>query len=347
MKTLKTAVVGLGRIGWGTHIPKILQHPGQFSLVAVVDVSPERLAEAKEKYGVNGYADIPSMVAAEKPDLLVIASPTHLHRAHACAAMEAGCDVFLDKPMAESYESACAIAKCAEETGRKLMIFQPVRAHTDTNQLMELIASGKIGPLKSIRFTRMGYSRRSDWQSFKKYGGGMLTNYGAHHIDQLLYMSGEKISKLFCTTDVVATMGDADDVARIFMQTESGVRLDVDINQAAALVDTEWSIYGQYGAIRSQKSADGKPQFRMRYFDPTTVPAPEASESLAAADRKYNHDVPLPWVEEVIDLDSNYSIDFYQKVYEYFGEDKAPFVPVEETLYLMELIHRCHEIADN
>ena len=82
MKILKTAVVGLGRIGWNLHIPKITQHPEQFSLVGVVDLSQERLAEAKEKYGVNGYTDIPSLVAAEKPDLVVIASPTHLHRDH-------------------------------------------------------------------------------------------------------------------------------------------------------------------------------------------------------------------------------------------------------------------------
>ena len=347
MKILKTAVVGLGRIGWGTHIPKILEKPDRFALTAVVDLSRERLAEAKEKYNVNGYTDIAEMIRAEQPDLVVIASPTHLHKLHACTAMELGCDVFLDKPMAESYESACAIAQCAKTTGRKLMIFQPVRAQTATNQLMALMATGKIGPLKSIRFTRMGYSRRSDWQSFKKYGGGMLTNYGAHHIDQMLYMTGQKIEKLYCTTDVVATVGDADDVARIFMQTDGGVRLDIDINQAAAIVDTEWHIYGQYGAIRSESTPDGKPCFRMRYYDPKAVPAPEASESLAAAGRKYNHDVALPWVEEIVPMDNSYAIDFYGKVYEYFGEDKAPFVPVEETLYLMDLIRRCHEAAEN
>ena len=55
----------------------------------------------------------------------------------------------------------------------------------------------------------------------------------------------------------------------------------------------------------------------------------------------------LPWTEELIPLDNNYAIDYYDKVYEYFGEDKAPFVPVEETLYLMDLIHRCHEAAEN
>lgn len=346
MKILKTALVGLGRIGWGTHIPKILGKPDCFQLIAVVDLSQERLDEAKSKYGVNGYTDISAMIGAEHPDLVVIASPTHLHREHACTAMELGCDVFLDKPMAESYESACAIARCAQETGRKLMVFQPVRAQAATNQLMALIGSGKIGDLKTIRFTRMGYSRRSDWQSFKKFGGGMLTNYGAHHIDQMLYMTGQKIRKLYCATDVVATAGDADDVARIFMQTENGVKLDVDINQAAALVDTEWSIYGQCGAIRSERGENGRPCFRMRYYDPKAVPALEASESLAAAGRKYNHDVALPWVEETVELDGSYAIDYYGKVYEYFGEDKAPFVPVEQTLYLMDLIRRCHEAAE-
>ena len=347
MKKLTIALVGLGRIGWGTHLPKIAQHAEQYTLVGVVDLAQDRLAEAKAQYGVNGYTDIAAMIAAEHPDLVVIASPTHMHREHACTCMELGCDVFLDKPMAESYESACAIARCSQETGRKLMIFQPVRAQAATNQLMELIANRKIGDLKSIRFTRMGYNRRSDWQSFKKFGGGMLTNYGAHHIDQMLYMTGQKIRRLYCATDVVATVGDADDVARIMMQTEGGIRLDIDINQAAALVDTEWYIYGQYGAIRSEKSAEGKVQFRVRYYDPKAVPELEASESLAAADRKYNHDVALPWQEEIIPLDSSYAIDFYNKVYEYFGEDKAPFVPVEQTLYLMDLIRRCHEDAES
>ena len=51
-------------------------------------------------------------------------------------------------------------------------------------------------------------------------------------------------------------------------------------------------------------------------------------------------------MEEVIDLDSSYAITFYEKVYEYFGLDQEPFVPVEQTLYVMELISRCHADAD-
>lgn len=343
MKSLKTAVVGLGRIGWKKHIPEIIKHHEKFSLVAVVDVSQERLDEAKEAYGVNGYTDVAQMVRAEKPDLVVIASPTHLHYDHACTAMHLGADVFLDKPMAADYEMACAIAKCAEETSRKLMVFQPHRATAAVNQLMQLIDSGKIGKLISIHVSRSSYIRRSDWQAFKKYGGGMLNNYGAHYIDALLYMSQDKVRRLFCNTDIVASAGDADDVVQILFQTERGIKLDININQAAALTGPNWVVYGQHGAIMSEKSPeDGKPQFRVRWFNPEEVPEITASENLTAANRSYNHDICIPWNTEVLPVDPSFAVDFYEKAYEYFAEDKTPYVHIDDTLYVMELIKRCH-----
>jgi len=346
MKILKTAVVGLGRIGWGYHIPEIIKHKEKYSLVAVVDVTRERLEEAQNTYGVNGYTDIEQMIYSEKPDLIVIASPTHLHYAHATTALKLGVDVFLDKPMATDYETACAITSCAEKAERKLMVYQPHRATAVVNELMHIIDSGKLGKLVSIRFASNTYVRRSDWQAFRKYGGGMLNNYGAHYIDVLLYMVRDKVRRLYCTKDIVASAGDADDVAKILFKTQQGITLDIDINQAAALSGSDWMIFGQYGAIVSEKSLDGKMQFHLRWFDPKKVSKITASEALAAANRSYNNDVCLPWVEEVIPVEDNYAVDFYEKIYEYYAEDKAPYVPIEDTLYVMELIKRCHMDAD-
>lgn len=219
MKILKIAVVGLGRIGWGTHLPAIAKKNDQYKLVGVVDLSSERLAEAKEKYDVNGYTDIADMINAEHPDVVVVCSPTHLHCEHANTAMRMGCDVFLDKPMAVDYETACKIADCAKETGRKLMVFQPCRAGAEPNQLMDLIASGKIGEVYSIQRGRCGYARRNDWQALAKFGGGMLNNYGAHHIDELLYMTREKVRRLSCIKYKIASAGDADDTVKIVFET--------------------------------------------------------------------------------------------------------------------------------
>ena len=346
MKILKTAVVGLGRIGWRYHVPEILAHKEKFSLVAVVDISRERLEEAWNTYGVRGYTDMEQMIRSEKPDLVVIASPTHLHKSHACTAMELGTNVFLDKPMATDYETACAIADCAAKTGRKLMVYQPHRATAVVNQLMQLLDSGKLGKLTAIHFARNGYVRRSDWQAFRKYGGGMLNNYGAHFIDMLIYMVGDKVCRLYCSKDVVASAGDADDVVKVVFKTQRGITLDIDINQAAALSGPGWRIFGQYGSIISERSPEGRLQFRMRWFDPAKAPKITASEVLAAENRSYNNDVALPWVEEVIPEDGQYAVDFYEKVYEYYAEDKAPYVPVAETLYVMELIKRCHADAE-
>lgn len=346
MKKLRTAVVGLGRIGWGFHIPAIISHGDRFSLTAVVDVSEERLAEAAQKYGVPGYQDLEEMIRAEKPEVVVIASPTHLHREHACTAMRLGVDVFLDKPMAPDYETACAIARCAEETGRKLMVFQPHRAKAPVNHLREIIASGKLGRIVSVSVANSGYVRRSDWQAFRKYGGGMLNNYGAHYIDAAIYLIQDKVRRLFCAKDIAASAGDADDVVKILFRTQGGITVDIDINQAAALPKPEWTVYGTCGAVVSEKSPEGKRQFRLRWFDPREIPEITASETLAAANRSYNNDVRIPWVTEEIPEDPGCGVDFYEKLYEYVAEDKDPYVPVEETLYVMELIRRCHEDAD-
>ena len=346
MKIIRTAVVGLGRIGWSCHIPEVTARPEQFQLVAVVDLSQERLQEAKEKYGVVGYTDIAEMIEAEHPDLVVIASPTHLHREHACTALKLGCDVFLDKPMATTYPEALEIARCAKENGRKLMVYQPRRADAIPNHLMQLVATGRIGALRSIRRSYNSYIRRSDWQAFRRFGGGMLNNYGAHQIDAAVYMTGERVKRLFCSKDTVASAGDAEDVVKIFFQMESGLTVDIDINQAAGVGAADWILNGTCGGIVSQVSPEGKPVFKIRWFDPTALPPITASDSLAAANRSYNNDVPIPWQEEIVPLNPDCAIDFYGKVYEYFGEDQPPFVPIEQTLYVMELIDRCHANAE-
>lgn len=78
IKILKIAVIGLGRAGWQMHIPEINRHP-RFELIAAVDPLPRRLEEARREFGVKGYPDCATLFAKEKPDVVVIASPTQFH----------------------------------------------------------------------------------------------------------------------------------------------------------------------------------------------------------------------------------------------------------------------------
>ncbi len=269
---LKTALIGLGRIGMAYHLPEILKHP-EYRLIAVADVDPSRLEEASALSGARGYVDYREMLRKEELDLVVIASPTLFHKEQAVAAMAAGCGVILDKPMAADLSSTREIAAAAETYGRRITVYQPHRFFALSTVVRRVLDSGVLGEVFQMRRCTSNYVRRSDWQALKKYGGGMLNNFGSHYIDQLLYFSGETVKKVFCRLQCVATLGDAEDVVRIVMETEKGAVLDVDINQAAAIYPEPLLIHGKYGAARLEKDSEGKEVLHVRWYDPKELPS--------------------------------------------------------------------------
>jgi len=346
MKKLRTVVSGLGRIGWQFHIPSINANAG-FELVGVSDPVEERLQEAKEAFGVNCYTDYFKMVDAEKPDLVVICSPTHVHAEQAIYAMESGYDVFLDKPMARDLEEAKTIAQASERTGKKLMIYQPQRAVATTQTLKKLIDSGIIGKIFLLKATQTIYVFRNDWQAFKKYGGGMLNNYGAHEIDRTLYLTGSHASKISAAIAKIASLGDADDFVKILMETESGINVDIEINMAGAISAVPHDlVFGKNGAIAIDWDDDG-PYFKVRYFDPKDRDSIPLNDSLAAPGRKYMGEgmSPKSWKEEIHRVSQDDAVDFYDKCYDFYVHGKEPFVSLSDTLEVMRIMSECRKYS--
>jgi scyllo-inositol 2-dehydrogenase (NADP+) len=291
MKTLRTAVVGLGRIGWQFHVPQIARHEG-FELTAVVDPVEERLAEALSTYGARGYGDYDEMLTAEQPDLVVIASPTPFHADQAIAAFSRGCDVFCDKPMAPTLAEADRMIAAMHEHGRKLMIYQPHRATAETAALQAILAQDLIGPVFMIKHARSNYDRRNDWQAFRRYGGGMLNNYGAHYIDLLLHLSGSRAARVTCMLRTIASLGDAEDVVKALIETESGMILDLDINTASAHPMQPWHVLGQRGSIVLDRQ---KETWLVRYYRAEDLSEAVVHEELIAPGRRYGNVEKIPW----------------------------------------------------
>lgn len=343
LKALKTIIVGLGRIGWQFHIPSVLNNKG-FKLCAVVDPMEERIKEAKEKFGCKGYTDMESALQEEKPDLTVIASPTKFHMQQTIMAFTHGSDVFCDKPMALSVEEAEQMISMMEKYKRKLMVYQPRRICADFISLKELLKENLLGPVYMIKRGAANYERRNDWQAFKKYGGGMLNNYGAHYIDQVLNIAKSRVSKLSCSLRKVASLGDADDVVKAVLEMESGMLIDIDIHQASALPVTSWQIFGKYGAMIWD---DHETAWKIRYYSPAELTDVKAQDGLAAANRNYSNGEKIPWKEKTVPAKDAEAIDYYDKCYEYYALDKEPFVDVHETLELMKVLKKCREFDAN
>ena len=336
-RILRCAVVGLGRIGWQFHIPQIAERDG-FIFQAAADPDETRLKEAKDRYGtatlVRDYRALPT----EEINLAVITSPTKFHCEQTVWFLEHGVDVFCDKPIGLSYEEGKRMADTAARTGRKLMVYQPHRMTGEALTSQLILKSGKLG--KPFLLTRCcnSFSRRNDWQAISKNGGGMLFNYGAHFIDQMLFLGQDTCADAKCEMRTVVSQGDADDVVKALLTGKSGCLYEIDINMASAIEFPALALYGNKGT--AVELPDGK--WKLRYCE--SFPELKLEEKLSASGRKYPAE-NLPWKEEIIEEIPEHYGDFYIHVYDYFAGDRKPFVPVEETLEVMRTLELCRDNA--
>lgn len=344
MKKIRTAIIGLGRIGWQFHLPAVRKHSDRFMLTAIVEPLEKRRLEARKICDVACFCDYAEMLKMVCPELVVVASPTHVHAEQVIAALEQGSDVFCDKPLAQDLALTDTIIEVARRTGRKLMVYQPHRATEVAVGARDIINRGILGPIYMIKAAMSGYNRRNDWQALRQYGGGMLNNYGAHAIDELLYLAGGKMARLRCHLRTIASLGDADDVVKLVMETEQGLILDLDINMATAYALPPLMILGKYGALRY----DGETRaFMVKIYNPDLLVQGSVIRELAAKDRRYGNDEKIPWEELHIPVNSYAPVDFYEKVYEYMALNGPPFVPLTETRELMRIIDACRRDSDS
>ena len=334
---LRCAVVGLGRIGWQFHIPQILEHDG-FELTAVVDPAEERLTEAKSQFGVQMLCRRIDELPLEGIDLAVVASPTCFHFEQVTYFLEHGVDVFCEKPIAPTFAEAEQLAALARGNGRRLMLYQPHRLTSECLTAQAIMQSGKLGEIFMIRRFSNGFSRRNDWQALAKNGGGMLLNYGAHYIDQMLYFFHDKTRSVKCDMMAAVTLGDAEDVVQAVIRGESDRMYCVDINMGTALPLPHLMLYGKHGT--AMLTTDG--EWKIRRFDPIKAGKLGLQEGMAAQQRKYAVE-SLDWIDESFPPVQELRDEYYNKCRDYFAFGKEPFVPLDETLELMRTIELCRK----
>lgn len=340
-KQLRTAVVGLGRIGWQFHLPEIGSHDG-FKLVAVVDPLAERLQEAKNTFNTKGYSDYVDMLKTEKPDLVVIASPTKFHCEQVVQAFEHGCDVFCEKPVVLNVDEMDVIIASKKKYGRKFMAYQPHRTYSDIVCLKYIISLGLLGRIYMIKRCCSDFNRRSDWQAFLTNGGGMLNNYGSHFIDQLLHLGQSEVVDLKCVRRKIACLGDAEDVVKVIMETDGGPILDLDINMASAFEMRPWQVLGDNGSAILDVNSN---MWMVKYFIPDELQDVSINTELAAKGRSYGNGETIPWRLKEFKLSDFDPLDYYQQCYDYFALDHEPFVNIMESRRLINVIEKCRNTS--
>lgn len=136
--------------------------------------------------------DLPALLSLPRLELVVIATPNHLHLPQALAALERGKHVVIDKPMALTLAECDLLIEAAGKHNRRLAVFQNRRWDSDFLTLQQLIARETLGPIVSFeaRWDRYRPSVPERWREQPECGGGLLYDLGAHLIDQALCLFG-------------------------------------------------------------------------------------------------------------------------------------------------------------
>jgi myo-inositol 2-dehydrogenase/D-chiro-inositol 1-dehydrogenase len=156
--------IGTGRQAMGMNIPEFMAVPG-VQVVAVCDVDSWRVGEAKklvEAYyakqspagaytGCAAYRDFRELLARKDVDAVMISTPDHWHAVMAAAALRAGKDVSLEKPITRFIHEGRLLADLAAKHRRVFRVDSEFRSLELFHRAVELVRNGRLGRLRTIR----------------------------------------------------------------------------------------------------------------------------------------------------------------------------------------------------
>jgi predicted dehydrogenase len=141
-------VNGMGRANLGN----CAAHP-DVVVTAVCDVAKDRRDEVVEQFKATakGFADYRELLAHPGLDAVIIATPPHWHARMAVDAVEAGKDIYLQKPMTLYPDETIAVRNAVNRHRRISQIGTQIHAGENYRRVVEWIRSGKLGPVRTVR----------------------------------------------------------------------------------------------------------------------------------------------------------------------------------------------------
>lgn len=241
---IRIGMIGVGQIG-KQHLNRYSKIEGA-QIVAVSDLNRDEAERVASQFGVeSAYGDYQEMLKRDDIDAVDVCLHNNLHRPATVAALEAGKNVFCEKPMAGSYPDAKAMFDAAQKSGRKLSIQLNTLFSDETKAAKELIDAGELGTLyhaRSAGFRRRGrpfvdgYGTPAFVQQ-RMAAGGALYDMGVYHIAQVLHLlgnpavariSGKTYQKVPMDAARQASSGyDVEELGLGFIRFEGDVTLDL------------------------------------------------------------------------------------------------------------------------
>ncbi|MFC6717226.1 Gfo/Idh/MocA family protein [Natrialbaceae archaeon GCM10025810] len=249
---VRIGIVGLGYIGT-TVGEQLHRHPNS-TVTAICDLEPAVLAEVGERFGVEDrhrYADYEAMLEAAPLDAVLVGTPHTLHYEQVRAALEAGLDVYCDKPLTTDLERARELTRLAESGEETLMVGYQRHLQTAFRTARRRWRDGPTPSWFTASITQgwiddsMGTWRLDPSLS----GGGFLYDTGSHVLDGVLWTTGLEPASVAASMDFYDEDERIDRRAHLDVRFENGATGTFSFNGDAPAVREHVHVWDDEGAV--------------------------------------------------------------------------------------------------
>ena len=238
---LNAAVIGVGSMG--RNHARVYNELPDVQLVAVVDSIDSIAQQVAMGIGVPYYTDYRVMLKEVRPDVVSIAVPTAHHEEVGLAALEAGAQVLIEKPIAATIEGGLKLIHKAGELDRQLMVGHIVRFNPAIQKLKEKLVEGELGRIFQVICRRVGPfpNRIRDV--------GVVVVLATHDLDVMRFITGSDPIRVYAETEHRINT-ELEDLVLGLLRFPGGITGGIEINWLTPTKVREILVLGERGLFR-------------------------------------------------------------------------------------------------
>lgn len=330
---IKLGIIGFG--GMGKWHAKNAPRAG-IQVVAACDILPDRCAEAEEM-GLKAYKTAEELLADENINMVILTVPNHLHHTMCLKAAKAGKNVITEKPAALTVAEFDEMVDACKEAGVLFTTHQNRRWDMDMLSAKKAIDDKLIGNVFTIESRlHSGNGYMHEWHLYKKYGGGMMYDWGVHLIDQILFMMPEaKIKTIFADIKNVLHE-EVDDYFKVILKLDNDITAHIELSTYILEYQPRWIVGGDKGTVVIKDfGCRGNIYHTGEFMD--KLPS-QIVETVAGPTRQFAPVPPGGIVEKPLPVVESDWTEFYKNVYGVLNKTEEPKIKNSEVRRVLSVM---------
>ncbi|WP_438033352.1 Gfo/Idh/MocA family protein [Sorangium sp. So ce204] len=318
--SVRVALVGCGR--WGEKLLRALSENARARVVAVADVDRGRLSRARALAPRARLVRTIDEALAARVDAVIIATPAASHAELALRALEAGADVFVEKPLALSAAQADRCASRAAALGRIGMVGHLLRYHPSVVRLVALARERRLGDLVSFSAARLSMSAGAAGAGGAR---SALWTLGPHDLSLLSALDASPLA------EARAHLAPCGELVTLEARLESGLAARIELCSSSPTKERRLRLVGSAGvAVFDDVRAPDRIVFLDARGAAAGAPAGERAAHLELAPA--GRELEVPWREPL-----SVEIEHFLRCV----EDRAPpLTPLDEGAAVVRILER-------